>query len=144
MVDPGTFHRLRAAQHRSVREQELLSGGTWILVCGLAHLLAALYPVFLLVNVLTLHAPSLNQHLHPAVNVALTLLTGGVLLGFWAWSRYAPFRGALGALVAYVLIQGTLGWLDPHQLLVGASFKAVILLGLIHAVRTGFRRHRPL
>jgi hypothetical protein len=143
MISPGTFHRLRTAQRRAVYEQELLSGGNWILVCGLAHLLAAVYPVFLLINVLELHAPSLNQNLHPGINVALTLLSGAVLIGFWWWSRYAPYRGALAALVSYLLIQGVRAGIDPHQLLVGATFKALIILGLIQAVRVGYRRHRP-
>lgn len=143
MLTSDSFHRLRAAQRRSVREQEILSGRNWILICGLAHVLAAIYPAFLLINRLSLGTPSLNQHLHPGIHVVFTLLPGGLLLGFWWWARYAPYRAALGALLAYVGIQGALGLLDPRALLMGASFKALAILGLVQAVRIGYRRHRP-
>lgn len=144
MISPDVFHRLRAAQLRAVREQELLSGRDWILICAGVHVLAMVYPVFLWVNVWLLRSASLNQHLHPAINVALTVLSGVVLLGFWWWARFAPFRAALNALIAYGLIQAVLAYLDPHQLVVGATFKAVIVLGLIQATAVAYRRHRPL
>lgn len=144
MINPELFHRLRAAQQRSVREQELLSGRNWILICAFVHLLATVYPVFLWFNVEALHSPSLNQHLHPVINVASSLLSTTVLLLFWWWARYAPYRAALAALFSYVAIQGALAFLDPRQLVVGASIKALIILGLVQAVRVGFRRHRPL
>ncbi|HEY0944769.1 MAG TPA: hypothetical protein VGD81_05860 [Opitutaceae bacterium] len=144
MIQPELFHRLRAAQQRSVREQELLSGRNWILICGLVHLLATIYPAFLWFNVEALHSRSLNQHLHPGINVAFSLLSSVVLLLFWGWARYAPYRAALAALASYLMLQGTLAFLDPRQLVVGASFKALIILGLVQAVRVGFRRHRPL
>lgn len=143
MLSPEVFHRLRAAQLRSVHEQELLSGRDWILICAGVHALAMVYPVFLLTNVLRLHSASLNQHLHPAVNVAFTLASGLALLGFWWWSRYAPYRAAIGALASYLVLQGALAGLDAHQLLVGATFKAVVILGLIQAVVVSHRRHRP-
>jgi hypothetical protein len=144
MIASGPFQRLRLAQQRSVREQELLSGRNWILVCGLAHLLAAIHPLFLLINVWLLHSPSVNQHLHPAVNVGFTLAAGVALLLAWAWARYAPYRAALTALVAYLALQGALGYLDPAQFVAGAAMKALILLGLLQAVRVGHQRHRPL
>lgn len=143
MLSPDLFHRLRAAQRRSVREQEILSGRNWILICALAHLLAAVYPAFLLFTVIWLDAPSPSQQLHPGLTLASTVFTGIVLLGFWWWARYAPYRGALAALVVYLIIQGVIATLDPRQLLVGATLKALIILGLVQAVRTGFRRHRP-
>lgn len=143
MLSPDLFHSLRAAQRRSVREQEILSGRNWILICGLAHLLAAVYPAFLLTTLLWLGTPSPSQHLHPGLHLGFTLFSGVVLLGFWWWARYAPYRAALAALVAYLAIQGVLATLDPRQLLLGAILKALIILGLVQAVRTGFRRHRP-
>jgi H+/Cl- antiporter ClcA len=144
MITPGVFHRLRAAQLRAVREHELLSGRDWILICACVHVLAMVYPVFLWVHVWLLRSSSLNQHLHPAVNVAFTLLSVAVLLGFWWWAQYAPFRSALNALIAYIVIQGGLAYLDPHQLVIGATFKALIVLGLIQATAVAYRRHRPL
>jgi hypothetical protein len=101
------------------------------------------YPVFLWTNVLLLHSASLNQHLHPAINVAFTLASGLVLLGFWWWARYAPYRAALGALAAYVALQSALAALDPHQLVVGAVFKAVVIVGLIQAIAVSHHRRSP-
>jgi H+/Cl- antiporter ClcA len=144
MIAIDVFHRLRAAQQRSAREQELLSGRNWILVCALVHLAALVRPVFLWFNVWQLHSPSLQQHLHPGINVAATLLTAALLLLFWWWARFAPFRAALAALIVFLLIQGGLAFLDPRQLLIGASIKALVTLGLIQAIRTGFHRHRAL
>ncbi len=143
MLSPALFQQLRAAQRRSVAEQEILSGRNWILVCGLAHLLAAVYPAFLLYYVFRLGSPTQSQHLNPAINLGSTVLIGVLLVFFWWWARYAPFRAALAALVTYLVIQGILATLDPRQLLLGAILKALIILGLVQAVRTGFRRRRP-
>jgi hypothetical protein len=144
MISPDVFHRLRAAQLRAVHEQELLSGRDWILICACVHVLALVYPAFLWAHVWLLHSSSLNQHLHPVITVAFTFASGLVLLGFWWWSHYAPYRGALGALIAYIALQTALASLDAHQLIVGATFKAFILLGLLQAVLVSHRRRRPL
>lgn len=143
MISPEVFQRLRAAQLRAVHEHELLSSRDWILISACVHLLATVYPVFLWIHVWVLHSASLNQHLHPAVNVGITAATVLALLAFWWWARYAPFRAAVGAIAAYVLLQGALAVLDPRQLVVGATFKAVILLGLIQAMMVSYRRRRP-
>jgi len=143
MISQELFHRLRAAQLRSMREQEILSGRGWLLICGLAHILTAVYPLFLWFNVWMLRSQPLNQRLHPGYNAGLTLLSGALLLGFWWWARFAPYRAALAAMISYISIQGVLGFLDPHQLVASATIKALIFIGLIQAVRVGFRRHRP-
>jgi hypothetical protein len=135
---------LRAAQLRAVREQELLSGSDWILICACVHALAMVYPVFLWVHVLRLNSASLNQHLHPAVNLGFTAASGVILLGFWWWAHYARYRAALWALITYILLQGALGYLDPRTLVVGATFKALVILGLIHATVLSHQRHRPM
>jgi hypothetical protein len=144
MIPLELFQRLRSAQQRSVREQELLSGRNWILVCALAHLFVSIHPLYLWVNVWMYRSRSLDQPLHPGINVAATLGTSALLFLFWWWARYAPYRAALAALVSFAAVQAGLAVLDPHQLLIGASIKALILLGLIQAVRVGFGRHRAL
>lgn len=144
MIEPDVFYRLRAAQLRAVHEQEVLSGRNWILICAFVHLLAMVYPVFLWIHVLELHSGPLNQLMHPAVNVGFTLLSFFALLGFWWWARYAPYRAAIGALLAFLLIQGIYAYIDPRQLVVGAIAKALILLGLLQAIFVAFRRRRPL
>lgn len=144
MIALDLFQRLRIAQLRSVREQELLSGRNWILVCALVHLGALLYPLFLWINLWQLGPPSLHQHLHPSIRVLSMLSTAALLLGFWWWAKYAPYRAAIGALASFLLVQCVIGWLDPRQLLFGASIKALVLLGLIQAIRIGFHRHRAL
>jgi hypothetical protein len=144
MTTLDLLQRLRAAQQRSIREQELLSGRNWILVCALVHFAALLYPLFLWINLWQLHSPSVSQSIHPSVRVISMLIAAGLLLVFWWWAKYAPYRAALGALISFVLVQCAIGWLDPRQLLFGASVKALVLLGLIQAVRIGFRRHRAL
>lgn len=144
MIDPDVFYRLREAQLRAVHEQEVLSGRNWILISAFVHLLAMVYPVFLWIHVLELHSAPLNQALHPSVNVGFTLLSFTALLCFWWWARFAPYRAALGALLAFVVIQAIHASVDPRQLMVGAVAKALILLGLLQAVLVGHRRRRPL
>lgn len=144
MISPEVFQRLRTAQLRAVREQDLFSGRTWILISAGAHVLAMVYPVFLWIHVWRLHSATLNQHLHPAVNAGFTCASGIVLLVFWWWARYAPYRAAIGALVSYLVLQGALAYLDPRQLLIGATFKALIIIGLIQAISSSHHRRRPL
>ncbi|PTY07162.1 hypothetical protein DB347_07570 [Opitutaceae bacterium EW11] len=144
MISPNVFQQLRAAQLRAVHEHELLSGRDWIVISAGVHVLATVYPVFLWIHVWRLHSPSLNQHLHPAVNVGINLLTGLVLVAFWWRAHLAPFRSAVAALLVYLALQGVLASLDPQQLVSGATFKAIILLGLIQAVAVSYRRRTPL
>ena len=134
MISPELFTRLRAAQLRSVREQELLSGRNWILICACAHLLALVYPVFLLLHVVLLHPHAITHGLHPAITVGVISGSGLVLLFFWWWARYAPYRAALLALLAFVTIHATHAFFDPRQLSVATLGKAFVVLGLIHAV----------
>jgi H+/Cl- antiporter ClcA len=143
MIAPDVFHRLRAAQLRAAHEQELLSGRDWLLISASVHVLALVYPVFLWINVWLLHSASLGQHLHPAINVGLVILSGLATLGFWWWARYAPFRASLGALTVFLLIQAVLAALDPHQLVVSAISKTIVILGLLQAVAISHRRRRP-
>lgn len=144
MIDPDVFYRLREAQLRAVHEQEVLSGRNWILISAFVHVLAMVYPVFLWIHVLELHSVPLNQALHPAVNVGFTVLSCGALLVFWWWARFAPYRAALGALLTFIVILAIHTSIDPRQLVVGATAKALILLGLLQAVFVGHRRRRPL
>jgi len=146
MITPELFNRLRAAQLRSVREQELLSGRNWILLCACAHILGLIYPVFLLIHVTLLGSDGVSHglRLHPLVNIAFITASGLVLLACWAWARFAPYRAALLALAAFVGFQVVHAFADPHQLAVAALVKLFIIVGLIHAVLVAHGRRRPL
>lgn len=143
MIHPELFARLRAAQFRSVREQELLSCRNWILICAFAHVLALVYPGFLLIHVLILQSHHIAHALHPGINVGVTLFSGLVMLFFWWWARYAPYRAALLALLAFIVIQGAITIADPRQLAYGTLIKTLIILGLVHAVFVAHRRRSP-
>jgi hypothetical protein len=144
MISPELFNRLRAAQLRSVREQELLSGRNWILLCACAHILGLIYPGFLLIHVSLLGSEGLHHglRLHPLVNIAFITASGLALLACWAWARFAPYRAALLALAAFLLIQAAHAVADPYQLTVAALVKLFVIIGLIHAVIVArSRRH---
>jgi len=82
--------------------------------------------------------------LHPGIDFAVTITLAGVLAALWLWARHAPFRASLAAVIIFILVQGALGFVDPEVLLAGAVVKALVLVGLLHAMRTGYLRHRAL
>jgi hypothetical protein len=143
MISPGTFHRLRAAQLRSAREQQLLSGREWILAAVVVQLLSALHPLFAWFNYVLFGAVR-SSGPHPRVDaaVALGLALVFAVLGWWA--RYAPFRAAVIAVIVYVVVLGTIGLTDPDSLLSGAIVKSLVLVGLLQAAHTGYLRRRAL
>jgi len=146
MMTPELFNRLRKAQLRSVREQELLSGRNWILLCACAHVLGLIYPAFLLIHLSLLGHDGISHglRLHPLLNMGMITLSGLVLLACWGWARYAPYRAALLALMVFVGFQLIHGIIDPHQLSVATLVKVFINIGLVHAVIVSHGRRRPL
>jgi hypothetical protein len=143
-IAPPLFHRLRDAQRRAVHEQEIWSGRSWILICACAHAFLAVHPAFLWFHRSHLPLSGTNAPIHPGVFVAATLLGSVVLAGFGWWARYAPYRAAMGALLAFLALHATLVFLDPHQLLVGAVLEVLLLVGLLQAARVGHRRRRAV
>jgi hypothetical protein len=143
MISPQLLHRLRTAQRRSAEEQQLLSGRDWILVAGLVQLLSGLHPLFVLINQRVLGAP-LRPGVAPGIQLAAEVVLAAVFVVLWLWARFAPFRAAGTAIVAFLLVHGALGLFEPRTLLAGAIVKSLILVGLVHAARTGYLRHRPL
>jgi hypothetical protein len=143
MNSPELLHRLRIAQRRSAEEQQLLSGRDWILVAGLVQLLSGLHPLFVLINQRVLGSPS-RPGVTPGIQLAAEVVLAAAFVLLWLWARYAPFRAAATAIFAFLLVHGALGLVEPHTLLTGVIVKSLILVGLVHAARTGYLRHRPL
>lgn len=143
MIPPDLFTRLRAEQLRAVREQELLSGRNWILICALAHVLALVYPIFMWVHVSLLDNGPVHGRFHPFVSAGVAVLSGSALVACWWWARYAPFRAARLALILFVGIQAAHALFDPRQLAFGSIGKALVVLGLVQAVVVAYRRRRP-
>lgn len=140
-LPPEIVQTLRRNQARSAAEQRLLSGRGWLLVAACVQLLAALHPLHQYIEGALLHDPAERT-------LGFACVTGGmvfmslVLLALWWWSRYAPFRAALAALVAYVAVHAGIALLVPQIVLDGIASKIIVLLGLILAVRTGWLRHK--
>ena len=63
-----------------------------------------------------------------------------ILLALWGWAKHAPFRAACVALGFYVTLQVYGATMYPNHALDNAASKVLVLLGLIMAVRTGYRR----
>ncbi len=137
------LHDLRRAQRRAAQEQQILSGQDFILMAGLVQAVSALHPFFLLVNQRVLgSAPRAGLASETQLVAELSLAGLLALLGWWA--HYAPFRAAVVAVAAFILVHGGLGLLQPSSLLSGAIVKSLMLVGLLHAARTGYQRHRAL
>src|SRR5690606_4315569 len=100
---PAFFHSLRERQARSAGEQRLLSGRDWLLVCAFVQLLTATYPTYRYIVSATFGFISeKTEHLPALIAALLVLVVVFVLL--WWWARYAPFRAALTALLAYLAV----------------------------------------
>ena len=134
------LRQLRESQSRSAREQQILSGRDWLFVTALVQFLTALYPLYRWMTDLTLRAAD-PARTATDTHVALGMLaTTAILLLLWLWAKYAPFRAAITALAFYVLLQAGLAVYAPNHVLDGIASKVIVLLGLIMAVRTGYRR----
>jgi len=134
------LRQLRESQSRSAREQQILSGRDWLFATALVQFLTALYPLFRWLTNITLRADD-PARVTTDMRVALVMLaTTAILFLLWLWAKYAPFRAAITALAFYALLQAGLAIYDPNHVLDGIVSKVVVLLGLIMAVRTGYRR----
>lgn len=136
------FDSLRVTQARMVREQRLLSGQGWLLIAALTQLAICIPPGARYVEALLLHdnAPELLHWLR--WTIAGRFAIGMVLLGLWRWARYAPYRAALIALVAYTCVHAAIALMHPQDVLDNIGSKVVVLLGLVMAVHTGASRRR--
>jgi hypothetical protein len=68
--------------------------------------------------------------------VAVSLL----LLLLWKWAKFAPYRAACVALLFCLMLHGVAAYCQPQHMLDGLVSKILVLLGLLMAVRTGYRR----
>jgi len=109
-------------------------------VTALVQFLTALYPLYRWFTDMTMRTADEARY-GIDMRVALGMLaTTAILLLLWGWAKYAPFRAACVALAFYVLLQVGLAIYDPNHVLDGIASKIIVLLGLIMAVRTGYRR----
>ncbi|OAM89212.1 hypothetical protein OH491_12765 [Termitidicoccus mucosus] len=141
-IEHSPFRVLRECQARSAREQQILSGRDWLFVSALVQFLTALYPLYLWVTELMLvHHDETSAPPAHTQKIACGMLTVSViLLLLWWWAKFAPFRAACAALVFYLMLQGLAAFYQPQHMLDGLASKILVLLGLLMAVRTGYRR----
>ncbi|MDR0352002.1 MAG: hypothetical protein LBI02_01150 [Opitutaceae bacterium] len=141
-IEHSPFRVLRECQARSAREQQILSGRDWLFVSALVQFLTALYPLYLWVTALKLahHDGTVAPHAHAQEIACGMLAVSGILLLLWWWAKFAPFRAACIALLLYLVLQGLAAFYQPQDMLEGLASKILVLLGLLMAVRTGYRR----
>ena len=136
----ATLRQLRESQSRSAREQQILSGRDWLFATAFVQFLTALYPLYRwLSDTMLVHASDARAGSDMRAALGMLSVTA-VLLALWGWAKYAPFRAASVALAFYVLLQVGLAVYSPDHVLDGIASKIIVLLGLIMAVRTGYRR----
>ncbi len=139
--NPAQLQTLRECQFRSAEEQRLLSGRGWLLVSALVQLISALHPISQ--YVMTTVTRATDRDPRPLLWLVVSMVATTVLfLGLWGWAKFAPFRAAVIALVAYVALHTGIALAAPHAVLDGIASKIFILIGLVMAVRTGYLRHR--
>lgn len=135
-----TLRTLRDCQSRSAREQQIISGRDWLLVTVFVQLLSSIYPLYVWITdtFRVYGTTSVDTHVHYAAIGMLGM--SAVLFFLWAWGKYAPFRAACVALAFYISLQIVLIWLLPHRGTEGLAPKICVLIGLLMAVRVGYRR----
>ncbi|MDR2675348.1 MAG: hypothetical protein LBC18_10940 [Opitutaceae bacterium] len=141
-IEPSPFRVLRECQARSAREQQILSGRDWLFVSALVQFLTALYPLYLWGTGLMLaHHDTASASPGHTREIACGMLTvSAILLLLWWWAKFAPFRAACIALLFYLMLQGFAAFHQPQDVLNSLVSKILVLLGLLMAVRTGYRR----
>ncbi|AHF90081.1 hypothetical protein OpiT1DRAFT_03747 [Opitutaceae bacterium TAV1] len=143
-ADP--WHLLRECQTRSAQEQQLFSGRDWLLVSALVEFLTALYPLYLWLANLFLSrrvaAPVIPVPIRDVVCVMFGV--GFLFLALAWWAKYAPFRASLVAFLFYVGLQVWLAFSIPNHFMEGIASRILIMLGLVMAVRTGYRRRHHI
>ncbi|MDR0901928.1 MAG: hypothetical protein LBM92_04060 [Opitutaceae bacterium] len=142
IIEHSPFRVLREHQARSAREQQILSGRDWLFVSALVQFLTALYPVYQWASerMMTHHDATLGHSPYMGEVACLMLAVSAILLLLWWWAKFAPFRAACIALLFCLTLQGTIAVCQPQHILDGLVSKVLVLLGLLMAVRTGYRR----
>lgn len=132
---------LRECQSRAAREQQILSGRDWLFVTALVQFLSSLFPLYrCLTYALTITGSGENIEKDLGMTIGM-LVIAIVLTVLWWWGKYAPFRASVAAFVFYMSLQVfTAIWHPTHLFDDGIVPKILVILGLIMAVRTGYRR----
>ncbi|WP_043584238.1 hypothetical protein [Geminisphaera colitermitum] len=133
---------LRECQSRSAHEQQLLSGRDWLLVSAIVEYLTALFPLYLWTVDYFVSARVGTDPISDKMRLACCAMLGvgtTFLVLSW-WAKYAPFRASVIALLFYAGLQAWIMLTLPHHLMDGIASKIIIFLGLLMAVRTGYRR----
>ncbi len=142
MTHTDPWRILRECQSRSAQEQQLLSGRDWLLVSAIVEYFTALFPLYLWIMDFFVSARAGTDPITTIMrNTCLAMIGVGtifVLLSWWA--KYAPFRAALIALLFYIGLQIWIVLAVPQHFMDGIASKVIIFLGLLMAIRTGYRR----
>jgi hypothetical protein len=141
-TEHSPFRVLRECQARSAREQQILSGRDWLFVSALVQFLTALYPIYLWMTELSLtHHDGISTVPVYTREIACGMVAVSlILLLLWKWAKFAPFRAACVALLFCLMLNGVAAFCQPQDMLNGLVSKILVLLGLLMAVRTGYRR----
>lgn len=136
----NTLRMLRECQSRSAREQQILSGRDWLFATALVQFISALFPIYRCISY-AMAVTDINQTVEKDLGMAIGMIVVGTVLAIlWVWGKYAPFRASVSAFVFYVTLQVLTGVFYPLHMFDGIVPKILIMLGLIMAVRTGYRR----
>lgn len=141
MTTDALVRSFRRAQARSAEEQRLLSGRGWLLVAAAAQFLSTLHPLHQYVGGVILHDSAHIQFVLAGLVGAMGLL-GVILVALWWWARYAPFRASVAALSTYAVFHAGIALFMPDVVFDGIASKIIVLLGLILAAHTGWKRRR--
>jgi ABC-type transport system involved in cytochrome c biogenesis permease subunit len=131
---------LRECQSRSAREQQILSGRDWLFVTALVQFLSALFPIYRCVIHVT-RTTNVSGTFQEDMGMAIGMCVVSIVLTIlWWWGKYAPFRAAYAAFAFYLALHILVAVFYPTDMFNGIASKVLVTLGLIMAVRTGYRR----
>lgn len=136
------WRTLRECQSRSAQEQQVLSGRDWLFISAIVVYLTALFPLYLWIVDFFVSARAGADPISNAMrNACFAMIgVGTVFLILSWWAKYAPFRASVMALLFYVGLHVWTAFAVPHHVMDGIASKIIVLLGLLLAVRTGYRR----
>jgi hypothetical protein len=131
---------LRECQSRSAREQQILSGRDWLFVTALVQFISALFPVYRCAAS-AMSTAAVYETFQKDLGMAIGMcVVSAVLSILWWWGKYAPFRAACSAFAFYLTLHILVAVFYPVHMFDGIASKVLVTLGLIMAVRTGYRR----
>ena len=133
---------MRECQFRSVREQQIISGRDWLLVTTIVQVLTALFPFYRWISSNMLPASEVDRLDAEKFGIAAAFMFCVSLIFFilWIWGKIAPYRAAVTAMLFFLCLQLSLAINQPQHMFDNLPSKVMILLGLLMAVRTGYRR----